>query len=123
MLRPYGSSSDLSAGYGFSAKSSGDLTFKVKISASTKSDLHDAWNSSGAALGEKRIRITVDGSGNHVAHLDARLGLTAVPVGERDGERVYECTGKIVKDDALDAGAQWTIVNNVASLGSVSGGS
>ena len=123
VLRPYGSASDLSAGYGFSAKSSGDLTFKVKISASTKSDLHDAWNSSGAALGEKRIRITVDGSGNHVAHLDARLGLTAVPVGERDGERVYECTGKIVKDDALDAGAQWTIVNNVASLGSVSGGS
>lgn len=123
VLRPYGSTSDLSAGYGFSAKSDGEMTFKAKISSTTKSDLHDAWNSSGAALGEKRIRITVDGSGNHVAHFDARIGLTAVPVGERDGERVYECTGKLVKDDTLAAGAQWTIVNNVAALGSASGGS
>jgi hypothetical protein len=123
VLRPYGGTTDISAGYGFRQKSSGEMTFKVKISATTKTDLHDAWNSSGAALGEKRIRITVDGSGNHAAHFDARIGLTAVPVGERDGERVYECTGKLVKDDDLDAGGQWTVVNNVAALGSVSGGS
>lgn len=123
VLRPYGSTDDLSAGFGFRQKSSADMTFKVKISPSTKSDLHDAWNSSGAALGEKRIRITVDGSGNHSAHFDARIGLTAVPVGTRDGERVYECTGKLVIDDALDAACQWTINNNVAALGSATGGS
>lgn len=123
VLRPYGSASDLSAGFGFSAKSSGEMVFKVKISATTKSDLHDAWNSSGAALGEKRIRITCDGSGNHLAHFDARIGLTAVPVGERDGERVYECTGKLVKDDTLAAPGQWTVINNVATLGSAAGGS
>lgn len=121
VLRPYGSTGDLAAGYGFSAKSSGELTFKVKISATTKSDLHDVWNSSGGALGEKRVRVTVDGSGNHLAHLDARIGLTAVPVGERDGERVYECTGKLVKDDTLTAPAAWTIINNVGALGSAGG--
>lgn len=123
VLRPYGGTTDLSAGFGFSAKSSGEMTFKVKISSTTKSDLHDAWNSSGALLGEKRIRITVNGSGSHIAHLDARIGLTAVPVGERDGERVYECTGKLVKDSTLDAPAAWTIVNAVASLGSAVAGS
>lgn len=123
VLRPYGSSADLSAGYGFTAKSSGEMTFKLKISASTKSELHDAWNSAGAALGEKRIRITVDGSGDHVAHFDARIGLTAVPIGERDGERVYECTAKLVKDSTLGAPAQWSTTNNVSALGSATGGS
>lgn len=123
VLRPYGSTSDLAAGFGFSAKSEGEMTFKVKVSATTKTDLHDAWNSSGAALGEKRCRISVDGSGNHEAHFDARIGLTAVPVGERDGERVFECTGKLVVDDVLEAPAQWSITNNQSQLPSVSGGS
>lgn len=123
VLRPYGSADDVAAGFGFSAKSTGEMTFKVKISSATKTDLHDAWNSSGAALGEKRIRITVDGNGNHAANFDARIGLTAVPVGERQGERVYECTGKLVVDDTLSAPAQWGITNNQSQLGSVSGGS
>lgn len=123
VLRPYGGASDVAAGYGFSAKSDGDITFKVKISSTTKSDLHDYWNSSGGSLGEKRGRITVDGSGNHSAHFDFRFGLTAVPVGERDGERVYECTGKLVRDDTLDAACQWTVNNNQSQLPSVSGGS
>jgi hypothetical protein len=116
VLRPYGSTGDTAAGYGFSERTDGEVTFKVKVSSTTKTDLHDAWNSSGAALGEKRLRVTVDGSGDHLAHVDARIGLTAVPIGERDGERVYECTGKIVDDSALDAAAQWTIVNGIEEL-------
>lgn len=124
ILRPYGASSgDLAAGYGFSEKSSGEMTFKVRISATTKSDIHDAWNSSGAALGEKRVRISIDGEGSNVAHYDARIGLTAVPVGDRNGERVYECTGKLVVDDDLEAPAQLTVINSQSALGSVSGGS
>lgn len=121
--RIYGGTTDTAAGYGFSEKSSGEVTFKVKVSSTTKSDLHDAWNSSGAALGEKRLRISIDGSGNHAAEFDARIGLTAVPIGDRDGERVYECTGKLVIDDTLSAPCQWTIHNNQSALPSVSGGS
>lgn len=118
VLRPYGGSTDVATGYGFSAKSEGEVTFKVKIGATSKSTLHDAWNSSGAALGEQRVRVSVDGSGNNDAKLDLRMGLTAVPVGERDGERVYECTGKLVYDSTLSAPAQWTITNDVATLAS-----
>lgn len=119
VLRPYGASSgDTATGFGFSAKSEGEVTFKVKISASSKTALHDAWNSSGAALGEKRCRVAIDGSGNNAALLDFRMGLTAVPVGERDGERVYECTGKLVRDATLSAPAKWSITNDVATLAS-----
>lgn len=119
VLRPYGASSgDTATGYGFSAKSEGEVTFKVKIGSSSKSTLHDAWNSAGAALGEIRARVAIDGNGNNAATLDFRTGLTAVPVGERDGERVYECTGKLVRDATLDGGAKWTVTNDVATLAS-----
>lgn len=119
VLRPFGAASgDTATGYGFSDKSEGEVTFKVKISATSKSTLHDAWNSSGAALGEIRARVAVDGNGNNAATLDFRSGLTAVPIGERDGERVYECTGKLVYDSTLDGGAQWNLTNDVATLAS-----
>jgi hypothetical protein len=120
VLRPYGDDdSDLATGYGFSAKSSGEVTFKVKISATTKSVLHDAWNSSGAELDELRGRVTVNGSGSKLVHVDFRAGLTAVPVGTRDGERVYEVTGKLVRDgDAIPGPARISILNGVSALGS-----
>lgn len=121
--RPYGSANDYAAGFGFSAKSSGEAKFKLKISTGTKTDIHDAWNSSGTDLGEKRGRLSIPGSGVHSAALDFRYGLTAVPVGERDGERVYDCTAKLVVDDTLEAPALLTINNAQSQLGSVSGGS
>lgn len=116
VLRPYGSTGDVATGYGFSAKSEGEVTFKVRINAETKSVLHDAWNSDGADLGELRGRVTVIGSGTNQMDLDFRAGLTAVPIGERDGERVYECTGKLVRDGTLSAPAQITLDNGVTSL-------
>lgn len=119
VLRPYGAASgDTATGYGFSAKSEGEVTFKVKVSSTSKSTLHDAWNSTGAQLGEIRARVAVDGNGNNAATLDFRTGLTAVPVGERDGERVYECTGKLVYDDTLAAPATWSLTNDVSALAS-----
>lgn len=124
VLRPYGSTADLALGYGFSAKSEGELTFKLRISASTKTLIHDAWNSSGAELGEIRGRVTTTDPGSSLSKiLDFRTGLTAVPVGERDGERVYECTGKLIKDDTLGAPAKITLDNGVTALASAAGGS
>lgn len=117
VLRPYGAASgDTATGFGFSDKSEGQVTFKVKVSATSKSTLHDAWNSTGSPLGEIRARVTVDGNGNNGATLDFRTGLTAVPIGERDGERVYECTGELVRDDTLAGSAKWTLTNDVATL-------
>lgn len=114
--RIYGGATDVATGWGFSEKSTGEVTAKVRISAGSKSDIHDAWNSSGAVLGEKRWRITTPGSGTKTAHLDLRFGMFAVGVGERDGERVYEVTGEIVDDATLVAPAQFTMINGIADL-------
>lgn len=111
VLRVYGGTSETATGYGFSEKTSGEVTAKIRIGASSKTNIHDIWNVAGGALTERRWRITVDGAGDNVANLDLRLGFTALPIGERDGERVYEVTGQIVDDSTLGAPAQWTIVN------------
>jgi hypothetical protein len=113
--RIYGGTSDVAAGWGFTEKSSGEITFKVKISATTQSEFHDAWNSAGAALGEKRGRITAPGSTTNTFTLDWRAGMTAVPVSERDGERVYEVTGEIVDDSTLGAPALATVTSATVS--------
>lgn len=119
VLRPYGAASgDTATGYGFSEFSEGEVTFKIKVSSTAKTTLHDAWNSSGAALGEQRARVAVDGNGNNAATVDFRFGLTAVPIGERDGERVYECTGALVNDATLEGGALVTLTNDVDTLAS-----
>lgn len=114
--RNYGGTTDVATGYGFRQKTVAEVTAKVKISSTAKTDIHDAWNSSGTALGEKRWRLEVDGTGDNVADLDFRFGMFAVPVGERDGERVYEVTGETVEDSTLGGQAKWTIVNSIADL-------
>jgi hypothetical protein len=115
--RYYGNvSTDLATGWGFTEKSSGEVTAKIKISATAKTDIHDAWNSAGHVLGEKRWRIKANGSGTKVMTIDFRNGMLAVPIGERDGERVYEVTGEIVDDTTLTAPAAITVTNSIASL-------
>lgn len=114
--RVYGGTTDVATGYGFSQKTVAEVTAKVKVGTTSKSDIHDAWNSAGVALGEKRWRIDIDGAGNNAATLDFRLGILAVPVGERDGERVYELSGETVYDSTLGALAAFTITNDIAAL-------
>lgn len=112
--RPYGGTTDVAGGYGFTEKTTGTATFKVKVNSTTQADFHDAWNSAGGVLGEKRARISAVGSGTKVAHLDFRGGMTAVGVGDRDGESVYEVTAELVDDTTLTAPAAWTVINAIA---------
>lgn len=122
VLRPYGSTGDEAFGFGFSEKSEAEATFKLRIAATTKSVIHDAWTSSGAELDELRFRVlTVDPGTSLSKTLDFRAGATAVPIGERDGERVYEVTASLVPDATLTAPAQLVLDNGVTTLGSVAG--
>lgn len=118
VLRPTGSTSDVSSRMGFSTKTSGEFTAQVLVGATAKTDIHDIYNVSGHVAGERRWRISVDGSGsNNAAHLDFRAGFMQVERGERDGEALYEISGEIVYDATLTAAAGWTVVvDGIADL-------
>lgn len=116
VLRPYGSASDTAAKMGYSAKTSGEFSAMVAISATSKSNIYDIHEVAESIASERRWRITADGAGNNIAHLDFRAGFMQVTRGERDGEAVYEISGEIVDDSTLGAAAGWTVVSSVADL-------
>jgi hypothetical protein len=101
--RKYGGDTDIADAYGFSEKSNATYEMKLRISADTKSDFHDVWNTSGSDMGERRLRIQSNLEGGDYLQIDARAGLFAVPYDERDGERVYMVSGEYSDDDDLDA--------------------
>ena len=113
-LRAYGSADDKAIRFGFKQMSACTFEAKVGISADTKTDFHDVWNSSGGALGERRMRLQAAGSGTKMFTVDFRSGITAVPWDDIDGERVYKVTGEMVDDSTLNGLWQATIVNSVA---------
>lgn len=115
-LRAYGGDTDGASAVGFSEKTSGDVTFKVRISSNSKSRIYDEWENGSPFADDVRIRIATPGSGGKVANLDFALGMTAVPVGTRSGERVYEVTGQLLDEEDLDAIAQLSVTNTVASI-------
>lgn len=114
--RAYGAASgDKATGWGQSEKAGGTFEALVRINASTKSDFHDIWNSSGGSLGERRWRIeTVDSP--RTLRLDTRAAIFAVGIDDRDGERVYSVSGEMVDDDTLTGSSQATIINAIAAL-------
>ncbi len=114
--RAYGSDSDLASGFGFSEPSNATFEALVAVSATAKSDFHDVWNSAGGFLGERRWRIQAKGSGTKMLTIDARVGITAVPWDEVDGERLYKVTGEFVDDDTLEASHQIELVNGVSAI-------
>jgi len=114
--RPYGGTSDVATAWGQTEKAAGTFEAMVKISATTKSDFHDIWNSSGGSLGERRWRIEAIGSGTKKLQLDCRAAIFAVGIGDRDGERVYAVTGEMVDDDTLTGPSQITVTNSMATL-------
>jgi hypothetical protein len=116
-LRPYGGDTDGASGMGFTEKTSGTVTAKVRINSATKAAVYDQWENGSPFSDDQRIRIHIPGSGSKEAFLDYAIGLTAVPVGTRGGERVYELTGTILDDADADSMGQISIVNDQASLG------
>lgn len=114
--RAYGSASDKATGFGFSALSNVTYQMQVAISASTKTDFHDAWNTSGGtSLGERRLRLKTLGSGSRVFMIDALAGLFAIPLGDDNGERLYQVTGEFADDTTLAASHLITVTNGLAT--------
>lgn len=114
--RAYGSASDLATGFGFSALSNVTYEMQVAISATAKTDFHDAWNTSGGtSLGERRLRIKAAGSGTKIFQIDALAGLFVIPFDDVDGERVYKISGEFGDDTTLAASHVVTVTNSVAT--------
>lgn len=116
VLRAYGGTSDLATAFGFSDLASGEVTAKVKVGTTAKSDFLDIYNVSGGVGSERRWRIAIDGGGNNAATLDFRIGITAVDPDERSGEGVYTVKGELVDDSTIDGLALWTITNDISAL-------
>lgn len=113
-LRAYGSDSDLAQKYGFTDLSNATYEMLVAVNATTKTDLHDTWNTSGATIGERRIRLRAAGSGSKQFTLDALAGMFAIPWDDSDGERVYKITGEFADDATLGASHTLEVVNTVS---------
>jgi hypothetical protein len=118
-LRAYGGDTDGASAVGFSEKTSGEVTMKLKIWADSKTRVYDEWENGSPFADDVRVRIDVPGSGSKQLYIDFALGMTAIPVGTRGGERVYEVTGQILDEDDLDAPAQITIENGISALAAV----
>lgn len=113
---PYGGDTLGASAFGFSEKTDGEVTFKIRISSGNETAVYDKWDNGSPFADDVHVRISVPGSGTKAAYLDFALGMTAVPVGSRGGERVYEVTGSLLDDTTLDALAQLTVVNGVSTL-------
>ena len=114
-IRAYGSASDVGTAFGIKKRES-SFEAVVKVSATSKTDIHDIFNAAGAVAGERRWRIATTGSGTNAWTVDGRVRFDAVKTFDRDGERTYMITGHYVKDATLGGDLQITLVNGVATL-------
>lgn len=113
-LRAYGSTSDRASKFGYTDMSNATYELVVAVSPTAKTDLHDTWNTSGATIGERRLRVKAIGTGSKVFQIDARAGMFAIPWDDANGERVYKVTGEFADDATLDASHVITLVNTIA---------
>ncbi len=113
--RPYraaGGTTDLPYGFGIE-KPEVTVEAKVRITSTTKADIHDIHNASGAVAGERRWRISTAGSGSKVFRLDHRVRFGNVKRGELDGEAVYEVSAHCVYDSTLASFLQAVVINTI----------
>lgn len=116
VLRSHGSATDLADSYGVSGKAGGTFSAAVKIGSTAKTDTHDIYNVSGSVITERRWRLTIDGSGNNVINIDARVRFRTVGRGEHEGQALYAIEGSIVYDATLGGRLQIIGVNDVATI-------
>lgn len=98
-----------------------DFDAQLRISATSKTNIHDVWNVDDHLVTERRWRIRATGSGDKAMVIDARVALNAVPIGDRNGERIYSVTGYFVKDPTLATRARIAVTNQVETLPSAAG--
>jgi hypothetical protein len=121
--RIYGGTVDTFSAYGF-GRAEVDVTARVKVSASSKSNIYDIWNVAQAPVTERRWRIkssgtTAPGSSPATAKsltIDHRLIFENVVPVDRDGEDVYEVTAHAAYDSTLASRLQINVYNAIAAL-------
>lgn len=112
--RPYraaGGATDVPYGYGL-AKPDVSVEALVRVSSSSKTNIHDIANASGAVAGERRWRIAA-GSGSKAFQIDHRLNFETVKREDVDGQAAYRVNARAVKDATLASALQVTVVNTV----------
>lgn len=114
--RAYGSSTDVATGYGLSGKPEVSFEAELKVSGTSKTNVHDTFLASGATATERRLRVKAVGSGSKSLTIDGRVIYESVARGDRNGEAVYSVTGRYVYDPTLASRLQIAIVNGVATL-------
>jgi hypothetical protein len=114
--RFYGGTTDKAATYGQASK--GEVTYEalVKVSSTSKTDILDIFEVAGSVPTERRWRISVDGSGDNLMHIDFRTRFRAVNLGDHEGERLYLVNGVWVRDATLGGRGQFTLINAIASV-------
>jgi hypothetical protein len=113
--RAYGSTSgDTALDIGRSAKGEVEFDALIAISATTKTNILDAFEVAGSVATEKRFRVTCTGSGSNALKIDFRARFRAVNLGEHENEHLYAVNGVWVKDATLGGRGQF-ILNNLVS--------
>lgn len=115
-LRIYGGASEVAGGTG-KTKSIGNVTILLKVSSATIDESWDIFAVSGGAPTERRVRISVDGSGDNSLKIDHRLLFTDVHIEPdgRDGERLVSITAETVYDSTLASDLEITLVTSDVS--------
>ena len=114
--RAYGGASDKATAIGRSGKGGVEFDALIGISATSKTDVLDIYNVSGAVATERRWRLTIGGSGVNAMTIDARVRFRSVNVGEHEGERLYAVHGVFVKDATLGGRGTFTLANAIATI-------
>jgi len=97
------------------------FTARLKMSATTDDDILDIYNVSGSVMTERRWRVKATGSviptttTNKQLIQDMRVRFTATPVGDRDGEHIWDIAGYLVYDSTLASRCQVSLINAVTA--------
>ena len=116
VLLPYGSTSDTATDRGVEGKAGVTFEAGLKIGATSKSNVHDIYNTSGSTVQERRWSIVVAGSGTKTLTVNARVRFRTVDRGERNGEAIYQIAGSMVYDSTLAGRLQLVGVNSVSVI-------
>ena len=114
--RPYGGSETYSS-VGASKDAMGEVTILLRVTSATIDESWDIFAVSGSVPTERRVRISVDGSGDNTFTVDHRLLFTDVHIEPdgRDGERLVSITAETMYDSTLGSDVELTLVTSNTS--------
>ena len=113
--RPYGGSDTFSSVGAL--KGIGEVTILLKVSSATIDESWDIFAVAGGVPTERRVRISVDGSGDNAFTIDHRLLFTDVHIEPdgRDGERLVSITAETMYDSTLGSDVELTLTSSNVS--------